>query len=380
MFVVNSPKKKTLEEKAASSAVQPVNMTPSEPDFEGFETTASDIVENNKQRMRKHFDRKLNRIEEALTETNLTDQSFLKCFAARLTGLMTEYETWHFKNINSSSPDEFEREEDEFRSASEYESDTEFDSDSSGESTAPLEDSGHDNIRDELSGESDHFKRGIEIISTRSDSKYRYYHAGVWRLDVMAGPEELFSCIQKANRDIRLLYVFLERDHLHVVHDCAYSNSSCRCFCVKTLRRKCKRRQFRELASKEIDAIVNYYFAVDKICIFGKMRIDQHPDYNDRVLYNGSVKNSLKSFVELGQYVALPKPIDKDAPGHEYSESEQSVETMDPSCSSLFEHLETNEGTSRRKRSWNSEVHGGLMEEVHGGGDREKSDILRGFD
>ena len=103
---------------------------------------------------------------------------------------------------------------------SEFNSKAEFDSACSGEPSTSLENSGNDNIRDELSGESVHLKGGLEIIYTRFDSKYRYYHAGVWGFDTMARPEELFGCLEKANRDIRLLYVFLERDHLHAIQDC----------------------------------------------------------------------------------------------------------------------------------------------------------------
>lgn len=138
------------------------------------------------------------------------------------------------------------------------------------------------------------------------------------------------------------------------------TNSSCTCFFTKAVGRKCKRRQLRELASKEVDAIVNYYFSIGKVCIFGKMRIDKHPDYHDRVLCNGSVQNFGKSFVELGQYMELSEPFDTNVAGHEYAESEQSVEAMDSNSSGLFDYFEANEGTSHRKRSCNQEVHGGV--------------------
>ena len=108
----------------------------------------------------------------------------------------------------------------------------------SGESAATLEDSRNNYLEDELPGESVHLNGELEIISTRFDSKYRYYHAGVWGFDTMARPEELLSCLEKANRDIKLLYVFLERYHLHAIQDCACSNASCKCFRIKATGRK----------------------------------------------------------------------------------------------------------------------------------------------
>ena len=121
----------------------------------------------------------------------------------------------------------------------------------SGEPEGTLEDSQHDSVRDEFPGERNHFKRGLELLASRPDCKYRYYHAGIFKFTDVNGPKELLALLKKANRDIRLLYVWLDRNHLHVVHDCAYSNSSCRCFSLKPTGRKSRRRQFRESAQNE---------------------------------------------------------------------------------------------------------------------------------
>lgn len=233
-------------------------------------------------------------------------------------------------------------------------------SDDSGESEGALENREHDSVRNEFPGERDNFKRGLELLTTRPDCKYRYYHAGIFKFGDLNGPQELLTLLKKANRDIRLLYVWLDRNHLHVVHDCAYSNSSCRCFSVKPTGRKSRRRQFRELSAEEIAAIVEYYFTNGKILLAGKIRFLDHSEYHDRVLYHGSLQNPSGSFVELGQHVALSEPIAEADIRHKRSVSESSFDTMGADSTSLFSYAEEAEGASSSKRSRHSEVSRGL--------------------
>lgn len=231
--------------------------------------------------------------------------------------------------------------------------DDEFGSKRSGATEAALEDHRNDYIGDELQGDRPYFARGLTLFSERRNTKYRYYHA-------LTITKALLGLLEKANRDIQVLYVFLERDHLHVVHDCAYSNSLCRCFRVKVTRRRSKRRQLREISEQEIDAIVKYYFAVGKVRIYGKARLNNVANHHDRVLQHGLVKGPARSFVELEQHVAPPEPYSEATLGYELDGAESTFEAMGGSSSSVFGDGEAGEGSSRHKRSWDQKVPGGL--------------------
>lgn len=125
MPLMKSPKKTTASPEQATDQAASVptemNRSASESEFEGYgppNTSAiplpAGLGDGRNVRMRKHFEQKLNRIEQALKEATITDAALLKGCQTRLSMLSAEYETWHINSLASSSTAEFEREEEEY--------------------------------------------------------------------------------------------------------------------------------------------------------------------------------------------------------------------------------------------------------------------------
>lgn len=226
------------------------------------------------------------------------------------------------------------------------------------ESNSVVEVPASDDIGNELQRERHYIKGGITAISERADSKFRYYYAGLWPIGPLEQFEGIFSRLEKANKDLRFLYAWLDGNHVHVIHDCAYSNLSCRCFRVKLLGRKCKRKQLRELSEEEIDAIIDYYFKEPKTLIYGKTRVYVGAKHHDRVFYHRLIKNTPGPIMATRYYVAPSESVDEIFARHQQQEAEcvgESSHTLHPE---LFEYDERHEESRKRKRSAGEEIHG----------------------
>lgn len=134
--------------------------------------------------------------------------------------------------------------------------------------------------------ESIHLKRGISYYAKREDSRERYYVSGIWKVKDVETVERLYKRLNECNSAVRFLYAFFDDNHIHVIHDCTYTSSACRCFKQKLLRKRSIRRQLHELEREDIDSIVNYFFQGGKIHVYGKMRIYQGTGFSHRITYN----------------------------------------------------------------------------------------------
>lgn len=133
------------------------------------------------------------------------------------------------------------------------------------------------------------FRASFKEICGRSSTKHRYYIAGVWLLQDLGTIKDLFSQLFKASSAIIWLWTFVEENHVHVLHDCPFSNRTCRCFVTRIARRKSSPIRLAELSQTARDAIEQYYFSEgQKDLVFRKVPLFSESHVETRVTLNRS--------------------------------------------------------------------------------------------
>lgn len=133
--------------------------------------------------------------------------------------------------------------------------------------------------------EAEHFQNGLIYYSKREDSRNRYYYSGVWKLSDVETIEGLYQRLHEASSVIRMLYAFIHGNHVHVIHDCTNSNSICRCFKHKLIKRRSVRRRLGDLTATDISAIVLYFFRQGYFHCYGSLRVYDGTRYRNRVVH-----------------------------------------------------------------------------------------------
>nr|QHA33820.1 putative non-structural protein NS1 [Atrato Denso-like virus] len=185
-----------------------------------------------------------------------------------------------------------------------------------GESTAEsgnLESLAGSDDGDRVQPESAHLKRGLNYYIKREDTRERYYVSGIWKVADVETVSRLYQRLDQCNSSIRFLYAFLDDNHVHVIHDCTYTSSACRCFKPKLIRKRSVRRQLFELERADVDAIINYFFSRGKIYVYGKMRIYQGAGFSNRVVYNRPNEDTWQRALQ-SKNVSIPFPSDEAIP------------------------------------------------------------------
>ncbi|QXD38629.1 putative protein 1 [Linvill Road virus] len=87
------------------------------------------------------------------------------------------------------------------------------------------------------------------------------YFSGVRRLDEYESYRDAFESFKEGGKNSVFKFLIKHGDHLHFVHDCPFSNRSCRCFKFLNVRRGHGNNvSIKKLQRSDIESIIKYHF------------------------------------------------------------------------------------------------------------------------
>lgn len=114
------------------------------------------------------------------------------------------------------------------------------------------------------------FKEACRGPGTRG----RYYIPGIVKGSVESF-EKIYHAVDSASKTARFIFVVYDGDHWHIIHDCSYSNKSCRCFRqIKLTCRTGVKHEFHGLSERNQKQIIDYLFENGKSPSIIRTRID----------------------------------------------------------------------------------------------------------
>lgn len=94
----------------------------------------------------------------------------------------------------------------------------------------------------------------------KTNQRSSIYFSGVRRLEEFEGYRESVENFKEGGKNCLFKFVVKHGDHLHFIHDCPFSNRSCRCFKFLNVRRgHVNNVSIKKLQRSDLESIINYH-------------------------------------------------------------------------------------------------------------------------
>lgn len=198
-------------------------------------------------------------------------------------------------------------------------------------------------------------------LCKNDDFKRRFLYSGIFRHTNYERAKEVYDEIATKGNGVSFAVVFWDTDHSHVLHDCPYSNRSCRCFGVKFTTRSGRVLRIGDIGTEEIDAIFEYFFQASKQVVLCKMRFNGESKLTCQGPSNEPRRRT--SIGDVGQLQDVEVPDDRHLSDLEQSEQGTKRDWAGVSKPGFF-RCEANERAKRNFKAGRQRTRAGPFEET----------------
>lgn len=159
----------------------------------------------------------------------------------------------------------------------------------------------------------------LGILSARRNVKQRFILSGIIKYGTSKGIETICSEVIRKSKTLNFTFIVADTDHYHILHDCAYSNKSCRCFNFGVQYKHGGKSQIETLSPRDWSAIVEYFFSGGKKAVYFGSRTYKGTGFTYKYFYDPVGQSSTRGPMEEQGDVEIPTEQ-----GHHDSEREES--------------------------------------------------------